>query len=133
MTDADTIEREIVERIKAARLELRFDKVVVRLVGELKAALGDVVPQQQSVVFTVAAPVRLPAKTAAALEKLLRDCPPDSERREVLHGNAACVRRLTGVRPHMPKALGFVHNPNSDAGLILDLAAARLFERKGEV
>ncbi len=49
MTDADIIEREIVERIKAARLELRFDEVVVRLVGGLKAALADVIPQQQGV------------------------------------------------------------------------------------
>ena len=132
MIDADTIEREIVERIKAARLELRFDKVVVRLVGGVKAALADVVPQGQAVVFTVTAPIRLPAKTAAALESLLRDCPPDGERREVLHGNPVRVRRLTGVPPHMPKTLGFVHNPSSDAGLILDIAAARLFERQGE-
>jgi hypothetical protein len=140
MIDADAIEREILGRIKAAKLELRFDKVVARLVGGLKAALAGVVAEGQAVVFTVAAPIKLPAKTAAALEGLLRDCPPGGERREVLHGNPVRVRRLAGVAPHMPKALGFVHNPKSDAGLILDLAAARLLssprvqprERQGE-
>ena len=136
MVDADTIEREIVERIKAAKLELRFDKVVARLVGGLKAALAGVVAEGQAVVFTVAAPIRLPAKTAAALENLARNCPPGGERRETIYGNPVRVRRLTGVPPHMPRALGCVHNPKSDASLILDLAAARLFfsprARRGE-
>jgi hypothetical protein len=106
MVDADTIEREIVERIKAAKLDLRFDKVVVRLVGGLKAALADVVPQGRAVVFTVAAPIRLPATTAAALENLARNCPPGGERRETIYGNPVRVRWLTGVPPRMPKALG---------------------------
>ena len=132
MIDADTIEREILERLKAAKLQLRFDRVVVRLVGDVKAALAGVVPQQQAVVFTVVAPIKHPAKTAAALQPLARDCPPDGERREVLHGNPVRLRRLTGVAPHMPKTLGFVHNPSSDPALILDLAAARLRERNGE-
>jgi hypothetical protein len=130
--DADAVEREIVERIKAAKLVLRFDKVAVRLVGRLKAALADGVPQAQAVVFAVAAPIRLPAKTAAALQTLAHDCPPGSERRALLHGNSVCLRRLTGVPPHRPKTLGFVHNPASDPALILDLAAARLRERQGE-
>jgi hypothetical protein len=132
MIDADTIEREILERLKAAKLKLRFDRVVVRLVGDVKAALAEVVPQRQAVVFTVVAPIKLPAKTIAALAALARDCPPDGERREVLHGNPVRLRRLTGVAPHMPKALGFVHNPDSDAGVILDLAAARLCQRNGD-
>jgi len=131
MIDADTIEREILERLKAAKLQLRFDRVVVRLVGDVKAALADVVPQQ-AVAFTVVAPIKHPAKTAAALQILARDCPPGGERREVLHGNPVRLRRLTGVAPHMPKTLGFVHNPSSDPALILDLAAARLRERNGE-
>ena len=67
--DADTIEREIIARLEAAKLRLRFDKVALRLVGGLKAALASVVPEGETVVFTISAPIRLPAKTAVALEQ----------------------------------------------------------------
>jgi hypothetical protein len=129
---AGAVEQEILARLKAAKLKLRFDRVVVRLVSDVKTALADVVPQRQAVLFAVVAPIKLPAKTIAALVNLARDCPPDGERREVLHGNSVRLRRLTGVAPHMPKTLGFVHNPDSDAALILDLAATRLREGDGE-
>jgi hypothetical protein len=43
--DADMVEREIIARLRAAKLRLRFDKVALRLVGRLKAALASVVPE----------------------------------------------------------------------------------------
>jgi hypothetical protein len=43
MIDADAVEREIVARLTAAKLRLRFDKVALRLVDGLKAALGSLV------------------------------------------------------------------------------------------
>jgi hypothetical protein len=61
---ADTVEREIIARLGAAKLRLRFDKVALRLVGGLKAALASVVPEGETVAFTITAPIRLPAKTA---------------------------------------------------------------------
>ena len=67
--DADTIEREIVARLEAAKLRLRFDKVALRLVRGLKAALASVIPEGQAVVFAISAPIRLPAKTEMALEQ----------------------------------------------------------------
>jgi len=73
--DANTIEREIVARLRAAKLRPRFDKVALPLVSELKAALASVVPEGQSVVFTISAPIRLPAKTAAALANMARSSP----------------------------------------------------------
>jgi hypothetical protein len=83
--ESPMIEREIVERIKAAKIRLRLDKVVLRVVGGLQAALADVVPDEVAVIFTVTAPIRLPAKTAAFLESLVRDARPCGERREVIH------------------------------------------------
>lgn len=121
------IEQEIVERIKGAKIRLRFDKVVLRLVSRLQAALTNVVPDGEAVIFTVAAPIRLPARTIAVLESLVRNIQP-GEHRELVHGNQVRFRRLTEVPQRMPKVLGFVHDPASDAGLILDLAQARLFE-----
>jgi hypothetical protein len=130
--DADMVEREIIARLRAAKLRLRFDKVALRLVGRLKAALASVVPEGQTLVFTISAPIRLPAKTAAALEDMVRSAPPGAERREMVHDNAVRTRRLKGVSKHMPKVLGFVHNVESDAGAILALAEARLLDPKGD-
>lgn len=129
---ADTVEREIVTRLGAAKLRLRFDKVALRVVGRLKAALASAVPEGQTVVFTISAPIRLPAKTAAALENMLRSDSPDAERREVIHDNEVRTRRVKGVPKHMPKMLGFVHNFESDAGAILALAEARLLDPNGD-
>ena len=119
------IEQEIIEQIKAAGLRLRFDKVVVRLAAHMKAALADLVPEGEAVIFTVTAPIRVPGKTALALEKLARDGSPGGE----INGNQVRLRRVTGLAPGTPKVLGFVHNPDSDAGLILALAEARLQNR----
>jgi hypothetical protein len=130
--DADMVEREIIARLRAAKLRLRFDKVALRLVGRLKAALASVVPEGQTLVFTISAPIRLPAKTAAALEDMVRPAPPGAERHEIVHDNTVRTRRLKGVSKHMPKVLGFVHNVESDAGAILALAEARLLDPKGD-
>ncbi|HEY1781746.1 MAG TPA: hypothetical protein VGG79_15185 [Roseiarcus sp.] len=128
----DTVEREIVARVTAAKFRLRFDKVALRFVGGLKAALADAVPEGQTLVFTITAPIRLPKKTALALEGLARSCPPDAGRRETLHDNKVRARRLTGVPRHMPRALGFVHTVESDAGAILILAEALLLAPNGK-
>ena len=132
MTKADAVEREVIARLRAAKLRLRFDKVALRLVGGLKAALADVVPEGQTVLFTITAPIRLPGKTALALEAMMRSAAPGAERREIVHDNEIRTLRLTGVPRHMPKVLGFVHSAESDAGAILTLAEARLLEPNGE-
>ncbi len=123
------IEQQIIKRIRAAGLRLRFDKVVMGLVGDLKAALSNYVPEGQTIVFTLTAPIRLPGKTAAELEQLVREGLAGGELRSIIHGNEIRVRRVTGVSALMPKVAGFVHNPDSDAGLILDLAERELLAK----
>lgn len=120
------IEREIAERLKAAKLRLRFDKVALRLIGGLRSALAEIVPDDQTVIVTLTAPIRLPSRTAAAIEGLVRDGLPDKDVRRMIHNNQVRLRRVAGVAPEMPRVIGFVHNPESDAGLILTLAKARL-------
>jgi hypothetical protein len=133
VTEADTVEREIIARLKAAKLRLRFDKVALRLVGGLKAALASTVPEGQTVVFTISAPIRLPGKTAIALEAMMRSAPPDAQRRDIVHGNEVRTRWLIrGVPKRMPKVMGFVHSVDSDASAILALAEARLLHPNGD-
>lgn len=128
-----TIEEEIVTRIAAAKLRLRFDKAVLRLVGRLKTSLADIVPEGQTVIFTVTAPIKAPGRTAAALERLARDGLPAGDAQDIIHGtilgNQVRLWRVTGLAASMPRVLGFVHNPDSDANLILALAEQRLREK----
>jgi hypothetical protein len=70
--DLAVIELEITERIAAAKSRLQFDKSVPRLVNGLKAALAQVVPEGQAVIFTITAPIKRRAKTAAVPETLVR-------------------------------------------------------------
>ena len=130
--DASPIEGEIVARLRAAKLRPRFDKVALQLVAELKTALASAVPEGQTMVFTISAPIRLPGTTARALKNLVRSGSRDAQRCEIVHGNKIRIRWLEGVQKHMPKVLGFVHSVESDAGAILALAEARLLEPNGD-
>ena len=124
-----TLEREIGERARAAKIKLRFDKVVRRLSGDLKATLAGVLPEGQSVIITVTAPIKHPAKTAETLENIVRDGLAHGELRKTIHGNKVRVRPVTHVATNMPKVLAFVHSTESDAGLIVNIAESRLLQR----
>ncbi len=130
MTGAEPtgIERELAARIAASGVRLRFDRVVLRLVERLRASLADDVPAGQAVLFACTAPVRLPGKTAVALDGLARGGLPGRGLIERVHGNCVGLRRVVGVPAGLPKVFGFVHNPDADIGLILDLAEACLLE-----
>jgi hypothetical protein len=127
--EAATIELEIGERAGAARLTLRFDKVVRRLTGDLKATLTGVLPEGQSVVITVTAPIKQPAKTAETIENIVQDGLAHGELCKTIYGNKVRVRPINYVAKNMPKVLAFVHNTESDARLILDIAESRLLQR----
>jgi hypothetical protein len=90
-----TLEREIGKRARAAKLRLRFDKVVRRLTGDLKALLAGVLPEGQSVVITVTAPIKHPAKIAETLENIARDGLVHGELCKTIHGNKVRVRPIT--------------------------------------
>jgi len=124
-----TIEKEIGERAKAAKLKLRFDKVVHRLAGNLKATLAEIVPEGQSVVITVTAPIKHPAATAEMLRNIVRNGLTGDDFQKTIHGNHVRVRPITRVAKNMPKVLAFVHNMKSDAVVILDMAESRLHQK----
>jgi hypothetical protein len=126
MTAPSAIEREIIERIVAAKIRLRFDKAVLRLVSGLKAALAEVIPEGQTLIFTVTAPIRRRAKMAAALEALVRAGLPNGDVRSTVEENDVRLRQVIDVPAHMPKVVGFVHTLESDAGFILALTESQL-------
>ncbi|MEQ9100718.1 MAG: hypothetical protein RIF36_16500 [Imperialibacter sp.] len=126
-------EKQIAEAIVRANglslttLGLRFDKVVVRLLGSLKASLEGEIPTGKAVVVTITAPIKLPAKTADALkekiEGALASGIPHEELNIAVFHNTVCLKVLN-VSPHQGmKFLGLVHNPDTDPRLLLDLVS----------
>ncbi len=120
------VEQAIIAKVRAAGLRLRFDKVVLRLFTSVKDAAAGLVGEDQTIVFTLTAPIRLPAKTAAAIIDLMRDGLPDHEIRADIFGNVVRLCRVASVARDMPRVIGLVHNPVPDAGQILALARSEL-------
>jgi hypothetical protein len=125
---AQMTEAKIAERIAAAGIRLRFDKVALRLLDGVKEAIGQTLPTDQRIVFTVTAPIKLPAKTSAALQERLRQL-RSQELNTTIHGNEIRARIVKNTSRHMPRVIGFVHNPDIDADLLLTIAETSLRER----
>jgi hypothetical protein len=113
------------ERGGLTKPRLRFDRVALRLIGGLQAALSEVVPDGQAVILTITAPIRLPARTAAALEDRIRVClarrSAPVEIKDTIHGNGIRIRLVGGVPRRMAKVIGFVHNPDTDPDVLMHL------------
>jgi hypothetical protein len=128
--DIATLKQRSTGQGNAAKLRLRFDKVATRLVERLQATLGETVPDGITVLLTVTAPIRLASKTAAALEdkiraQMERGSPghdePNGEENDTIHGNRVRIRILKHGSERAPKLIGFVHNPELDPLLLLNM------------
>jgi len=114
----------------AGKLRLRFDKVANRVISRLQVAAVEIVPDGMTVVVSITAPIRLASKTAASLEELIRThlarkrSGPDAK--ATIHGNRVRVRVLKNKSERAPRLIGFVHNSDSDAALILDITEEML-------
>lgn len=121
-----TLKRLGTGRRNVAKPRLRFDKVATSLIERLQATLGGIVPDGMTMLLTVTAPICLPSKTAAALEDetqfLLRRKSSGRDVKETIHGNRVRIRILRGESKRAPKMIGFVHNSDSNALLLLNMA-----------
>lgn len=110
----------------AATPRLRFDKVALRLISRLQAALSPRVPDGTVVILAVTAPIRLPAKTAAELERNISEClrrgAMQVEINDTICGNQTRVRFVKGGARPESKVIVFVHNPDTDPRVLFDLA-----------
>jgi len=123
-------EQDLVAALRAAdapglaRMGLRFDRVVVRVVGQLRAFAEEEVPAPVAVRLALTAPLRQPARTVDDLKREIRARiaagPPPGDWRGEVNGTGVLLRLHTGAAAAAPRFLGFVHNPASDAAWILD-------------
>ena len=109
----------------AALPGLRFDKVATRLLERLQATLGETVPDGMTVLLTITAPIRLSSKTAASLEDKIQTFvgrgSTGRDEKDTIHGNRIQIRLLRDESERAPKLIGFVHNPDSDPLLLLNM------------
>jgi hypothetical protein len=113
----------------AVKPRLRLDRVAVGLVDRLRAALVRVVPDDRTVVVTITAPIWQAAKTAAAMEEQIRlGLRRRSAGRSAIHvhGNKIQIWILKGGIGLTSKLVGFVHNPDRDPAILIELTRALL-------
>lgn len=114
---------------KLSGLHLRFDREAVRFIGEVRSALHEIVPAGKTLTFTITAPIRRASKTARVLEDriggLLARRTARIDLRETINGNRICVRLVKGVS-NSARAIGFVHNPDSDPEVLFDVTRSLL-------
>ena len=92
----------IAERGGLTKPRLRFDRVALGFVRRLQAALSASVPDGRTLILTITAPIRVPAKTAAALEDNVRTYlarqSGEGVAKHTIHGNqnpgSSCEGRL---------------------------------------
>jgi hypothetical protein len=110
---------------RAAEFGLRFDRVVARALGELRAFAEATAPGDVTLVVTLSAPIREPARTVSALKqeigRLISETPLDDTRATV-HGNAVGMRVIMHAPNRAPRLIGFVHNASSPSEPLLELA-----------
>ena len=118
----------VLTRTPGGKPRLRFDKGVFRLLQRMQAGLGDVVPDGKAVMFTVTAPIWKWSKTAAALgEQIKAGLVPGGPMAEIvdtIQGNRVRARLVDGGTQLGINVIGFVHNPDTDAAALMDVAGA---------
>jgi len=122
--------------ISHAKPRLRFDKVATWIIKHLQAALIETVPDGITVLLTITAPIRLPSKTAAALEDKIRTLigrgSAGRDVSETINGNRVRILCLPNETVRAPKVIGFVHNPESDSRLLFNMTREMLELISGE-
>jgi hypothetical protein len=107
---------------------LRFDRVALGLVRRLQAPLSRSVPDGNTVIVTITAPIRQDSKTGAALEDRIRRllAARRTELTATIYGNRIRVHVLKGGGSRTSKLIGFVHNPKPDPSLLFDVTRSVL-------
>jgi len=124
------VESLVPPRSKVAPPRLRFDRVVLRVFRDLRAALQDAVPSGVTVVITLTAPIRLASKTTAAIEasvrKLLEKQSARASATRTIETNEVRIQIIRGAKTATSPLVGFVHNRDSDPTLLFGLTRALL-------
>ncbi len=117
--------------LTAAALGLRFDRVASRVLAALRVHAAGTVPPHRTLLLALAAPIREPGRTVAALnqtvsERATETPGPGSDPwvswAGTVHGNGVTVRLLFGTASDAPRLIGSVHTDLSRAAILFEAA-----------
>ena len=108
----------------AAEFGLRFDRVVVRVLEELRTFAEETTPSDMTLVVTVSAPIRSPAKTLTILKEDIARVVAGAVDQVYcnIQGNAVRVCAVRQALDPAPRLIGFVHTSRSSSALLVELA-----------
>jgi hypothetical protein len=126
----DNLEKQLANSILATsgmtvtQLGLRFDKVVVELLGDLRAFAERSLPSGLTVIVTLTAPIKLPNKTEQAIQERIDALLAASmDWQGIIFENSVRIRVVKAIASKQKhRVVGFVHNPSTDPKLLLNLA-----------
>src|SRR5262245_42744840 len=125
-----TIGPHAVRACRTMNPRLRLDKVALGVVHRLRASLQGSVPHGRTIVVTITAPIRLASKTAAAMAERIRrrleGAAAAGRSTHRIHGNTIQIWILKGGTAMTSKLVGFVHNPDADPRILIEVTRALL-------
>lgn len=126
------VEKELAQAIlathglRASNLGLRFDRVVVDVLSNLRSFTASVAPKDVTVLVAIAAPILMPKKTMEDLQQhvgeMLSGLRPADDRTATLRGNDTRLRLVAFAPLKAPRLIGFVHNRGSTPEALFDHA-----------
>jgi hypothetical protein len=117
-------------RGRIAKPRLRYDRVALRFVRDLRDALRPLLMQGEAVLISIRAPILQPARTVAALQQTFRlnrhSGAAKTELRTRCSGNHIRLRTVRGAAQSDTDVLSFVHSAGANPAIILDAAQSFL-------
>jgi hypothetical protein len=112
--------------LSLSALSLRFDRVAIRLLENIRVAIEQKIEEEITVIMTITAPIKLPAKTASQLIEKIKNflefgIPPKDSSITIFQ-NKVQLRFVKSSKKESSKFIGLVHNPDIKPQLLLDLA-----------
>ena len=121
------IAKEIAEAngLNLTELGLRFDKVVARLFGKIKTAIKQEVPKEKTVIITVTAPIKHPAKTGEEIiiriKHILKSENKLPDTVLTIFQNQVLVKIVALPSKKTVEVIGLVHNPEIEPEYLIEL------------
>ena len=112
--------------LKLSAQGLRFDRVVVRMMADLRACAEAIATPDLTFLVTISAPIKLPAKTAGEIKErmasLLTGEAAHATGPVTILGNRVAIATVAHRAPKRPALIGFVHNPDVNTAQLVGLA-----------
>ncbi len=112
--------------VRLSELGLRFDKVALRLLRSLQNEIAKEELKTKTIVLTITAPIKLPARTEYELVKQIKAIVASGKKnnssRSIL-GNRTQIRVITQSLESGIHFIGLVHNQNVSSTTLVNMTA----------